>query len=837
MKKAPEETPLDDDELDQQGGLPSASIDADQTPVPEPPNKIRTFNLSGSGMFSRRFTLSISGPAFGANTGGPGTPFTQPPSLKRTFRSSPTPPPVLGFEEKDPFETEKRLPTLSPTSIAKSTTTTTTSKVAPVAASSIVASGQKKLKEEQEQAQENAAESQPQSPEPDPLKQESNPTGAKPQQNLLWIKNYLAKRFTNLIGDERTHRQVLPWLKSWNSVVFPFAGRQAKKKVETEDQPERRKILLIHGPLGVGKTTSAHVAAKQAGYEVAEVNASDERSAALVKGRIKDILSNEGVKIMDLTSGKKTIGGRLVCLVVDEIDGVTEGGCGGGAGEGVFVKAFIDLVFTDQKNQVTFSINKRRRRKGDDFRLMRPTVVICNDLYAPALKALRPLAGIVYMRKPPLGLMVGSLKWVFEKAGFTVKESAWRHERSISGRRVDRRPTPQPEALFNRLQKAFKTLLIRAMVEVEFGGGKKHPTAKDKTSGNEIREAVERVGKFDKITVDCFSTYPTRSFHDDAFLTKPCGACEWLWFVDLLSSKVFHYQEYELMGYLSHPIVAFHNLFASAAHKDTPMGRYNAGESSQDAADKEPTPSSGPAAEWEFKEGVKGNRTVIQILHSSLACMAMELAAWICQILTPKLSAVVVGGSVQAGGIASVRRDGEKRLVKRGVEFMLGCGLAFKKVCFEGIFCGGNAEWVFKMESPIDSLSRFPTLTASIDQPQPLPVRYPIRQCLDQEYQKELILRRPSARQARIGEPNATFSLPAASASSKKCAVKRDFFGRIIEDMPEGDEGVKVETTTRKKRKFSAENQNERVWVSFNEGYSNAVSKGLTLKKLMRYFI
>lgn len=46
------------------------------------------------------------------------------------------------------------------------------------------------------------------------------------------------------------------------------------------------RALLISGPPGIGKTTSAHLAAKLEGYTPIELNASDARSKKLVEVRL-----------------------------------------------------------------------------------------------------------------------------------------------------------------------------------------------------------------------------------------------------------------------------------------------------------------------------------------------------------------------------------------------------------------------------------------------------------------------------------------------------------------------------------------------------------------------
>src|SRR5690606_7583239 len=114
---------------------------------------------------------------------------------------------------------------------------------------------------------------------------------------------------------------------------------------------------------------------------------------------------------------------RPAAIIIDEIDGVD------GNKESGFIKALIDLIQLDQANtnRTTQTQNTRRRkRKNDDFRFWRPVIAVCNDLYAPALKPLRPVADVVYMRKPPANAIATRMKNIFQREGFECEDGAAR---------------------------------------------------------------------------------------------------------------------------------------------------------------------------------------------------------------------------------------------------------------------------------------------------------------------------------------------------------------------------------------------------------------------------
>ena len=145
---------------------------------------------------------------------------------------------------------------------------------------------------------------------------------------------------------------------------------------------------------------------------------------------------------------------------------------------------------------------------------------------------------------------------------------------------------------------------------------------------------------------------------------------------------------------------------------------------------------------------------------------------------------------------------------------------------------------------PLDTLVTFET--AASPDTAPAPVRYAVRQVLDQEYQKNIVVRENAARQARYKAGNLHDDVDFSFSKSKDqrehyvlerpIGAKRDFFGRVShqEIMPLQEiDGNSDPDGKKKNRKHEGKDENK-VWVSFHEGYSNAVRKPITIDELLR---
>ena len=61
------------------------------------------------------------------------------------------------------------------------------------------------------------------------------PSGTSPgTEETLWVDRFRPKRYTDLLGDERVHRDVLAWVKQWDLCVF--GKGKGKKRARDEER-------------------------------------------------------------------------------------------------------------------------------------------------------------------------------------------------------------------------------------------------------------------------------------------------------------------------------------------------------------------------------------------------------------------------------------------------------------------------------------------------------------------------------------------------------------------------------------------------------------------------
>lgn len=145
-----------------------------------------------------------------------------------------------------------------------------------------------------------------------------------PSSSQLWTTKYAPSQINQICGNKAQVEKIQAWLKGW-----PQAHKYNFQKRGPEGLGGYRAII-IHGPPGIGKTTAAHLAAKLAGYDVIESNASDTRSKKLVETGLHEVLNNNSLLGYFAGDGKAVDQNKKkIVLIMDEVDGMSAGDRGG----------------------------------------------------------------------------------------------------------------------------------------------------------------------------------------------------------------------------------------------------------------------------------------------------------------------------------------------------------------------------------------------------------------------------------------------------------------------------------------------------------------------------
>ncbi|MFN4132823.1 MAG: replication factor C large subunit [Candidatus Hadarchaeales archaeon] len=184
----------------------------------------------------------------------------------------------------------------------------------------------------------------------------------------LWVDKYSPKRLSDVVGQPASIRELKSWADSWER------GKPSKK------------ALLLYGPPGTGKSVSCEALAREMGWELIEMNASDERTLSEVK-RVAGGAAVSGT-LTGGVSGKKLI-------VLDEADHIHGTADRGGQ------KALKEVI--DQTRN--------------------PVVLIANDLYAIPWD-IRASCLAVNFRRISQEAIVARLKEIAKKEKVSIEEDA-----------------------------------------------------------------------------------------------------------------------------------------------------------------------------------------------------------------------------------------------------------------------------------------------------------------------------------------------------------------------------------------------------------------------------
>lgn len=133
----------------------------------------------------------------------------------------------------------------------------------------------------------------------------------------MLVEKYFPKNFSEIKGQQALVKDILAWINTWGS---------------------EKKALLIYGPPGSGKTTMVKVLAKELGYDLIELNASDKRDQTALN------------RIVGNAASSKTLFGYKKIILLDEADNIHGKEDFGGA------KALLEIIKNTQ-NPIILTAN------------------------------------------------------------------------------------------------------------------------------------------------------------------------------------------------------------------------------------------------------------------------------------------------------------------------------------------------------------------------------------------------------------------------------------------------------------------------------------------------
>ncbi|XP_066137903.1 chromosome transmission fidelity protein 18 homolog [Euwallacea fornicatus] len=661
---------------------------------------------------------------------------------------------------------------------------------------------------------------------------------ANNEEKLLWADLYKPRKYLELLSDESTNRTLLRWLKLWDKVVFNknprhmiksknesvskfFKFNELNTKLDELGRPHN-KVVLLCGPPGLGKTTLAHMVAKHAGYNVIEINASDDRSTDAFRTTLENATQMQSV--VDQQN-------RPNCIVFDEIDGAPQ--------------ASIDFLVKFISGVAPVKGKKSKTKEQGQHVLKRPIICICNDGYVPALRPLRQIAFVMHFpststsrlaerlmeisRRQQIKTDNGAMMALAEKSNNDIRSCLSvlhffkAQNKAIGLTDVHKASVGQKDmqkGLFTVWQDIFQIKRVK-----NSNGGLSLPTMKDRMQN--VLNVISSFGDHDRVAQGVYENFPLLQAKEKDLESTSCGL-DWFCLNDLFTKYIYSEQDYSLTAYLNYAFVVWNFVFAS-----TQKPKLNF-----------------PSAGYEYR--VKKNRheaVVTELLRGmppSVRCyqsalpLVLDVLPHLLRIISPSLRPVSL----------HLYTEEERAHLLKVAAVMADYNLNY----IQERTSDGTYE--FKLEPNIEDSMLFDKKDTSR-----ISLSYSNRQLIAREVEMEK-LRRLEANTLKSGEDSAGDKLHITSKNQQKGikknttakdtekssavenekvlpnhlqtikfkdlktnskmnkhTVKRDFFGRIIQ-------------TAQSSAKVAGSTSKNDIWFQYKEGFSNAVKKKIKVKDL-----
>ena len=247
---------------------------------------------------------------------------------------------------------------------------------------------------------------------------------------MSFLEKYKPKSLQDLYGNKMKINKALEWIRNFDN--------------------NEKKLLLLSGPPGVGKTSLAHIILKSENYYPIEFNASDVRTSKMIEQKLSKIINHKSIMTMFNQNSKLSI-------IMDEIDGCLSGDKGG-------IKQLIKMVTPNNKSKKTKKNIKKKKKikkqknspcksiqhkiikldktqKEPKFVLKTPIICICNKDTSKNIGELKKISEYIKFTHPSKYQIIEFIKKVCQSENIIMKDYHYKY-------------------IFNHSQNDFRRILI-----------------------------------------------------------------------------------------------------------------------------------------------------------------------------------------------------------------------------------------------------------------------------------------------------------------------------------------------------------------------------------------